>query len=343
MSKYKHFIAQNIAPLGARRIGIYNVNGDRVGQIPLDTLTPPTPGKKLYTFGAVSDIHLQYNTAKADFQKALTYFNEDENVDFVCVCGDLTSQGTAENLAVYPECVNAYSPDTPVYAIAGNHEAYDGSWSVSDEATIKTLVETYTGHPLRYTFMHDDDMYIMVGICADGAAFGEGGLQWLYETLEANRNKRCFVFQHLFTRSGCGDVAGAYTHVTLDDTTEGQVFLTLMQHYRNVVWFHGHSHIRYSGQEYGDMANLDTLYGMYSVHIPSLAVPRTADEHRTELDAESEGYVVDVYDNGIHLRGRDFVRGEFMPIASYWLDTTLQTIEAGTYTDSTGTIVTLGG
>ena len=31
---------------------------------------------------------------------------------------------------------------------------------------------------------------------------------------------------------------------------------------------------------------------------------------------------------------------EFLPIASYWLDTTLQTVEAGTYSDSTGTIIT---
>jgi hypothetical protein len=58
------------------------------------------------------------------------------------------------------------------------------------------------------------------------------------------------------------------------------------------------------------------------------------------IHADSEGYVVDVYENGIHLRGRDFVKGEFLPIASYWLDTTLQTIPAGTYTDSTGNIIT---
>lgn len=336
--KYSSFIPENVAPPGARRIGIYDARGNRAGQIPLGSLTPPVPGKKLYSFGAVSDIHLQYNTAQADFENALDFFNSLENVAFTCVCGDLTSQGTEAYLAVYQDFVAANSPDTPVYAIAGNHEAYDGSWGVSSEAIIKARIEAYTGRPLQYTFTQGNDVFIMVGICADGADFGEGGLQWLYETLEANRNKRCFVFQHLFTHSGSGDVAGAYTHVTLDNTTQGQVFLSLMQHYRNVIWFHGHSHVRFSGQEYGDTANLDTKYGRYSVHIPSLAIPRTADEHRTELDAESEGYVVDVYSNGIHLRGRDFVKGEFLPIASYWLDTTLQTIPAGTFIDSTGTI-----
>ena len=90
------------------------------------------------------------------------------------------------------------------------------------------------------------------------------------------------------------------------------------------------------------MANYEKVLGCHSVHVPSLAIPRTDADGDFEFQIEyqeSEGYVVDVYENGIHLRGRDFVKGEFLPIASYWLDTTLQTIPAGTYTDSTGTIV----
>lgn len=125
--------------------------------------------------------------------------------------------------------------------------------------------------------------------------------------------------------------------------TEGSVFKSLLKHYKNVVFFHGHSHMKFSMQEYGMTANYDKAFGIHSVHIPSLAVPRDdvdGDWVYDTLYSESEGYVVDVYENGIHLRGRDFVKGEFLPIASYWLDTTLQTIPAGTYKDSTGTIVT---
>ena len=49
---------------------------------------------------------------------------------------------------------------------------------------------------------------------------------------------------------------------------------------------------------------------------------------------------MDVYENHIVLKGRDFVDEKFVPIAIYQLDTTLQTIEEGTYTDSTGIINT---
>jgi DNA repair exonuclease SbcCD nuclease subunit len=340
---YKGFISENVAPKDARRIGIYDSNGNRVGQIPLGSLTPPTSGQKKYSFGALSDIHLQHTTAQGDFQRALTFFTDTEKVDFTCICGDLVGYYASEaNLSVFKNYVDSYSPNTPVYAIAGNHDVIAGeseNWASLDEATTNKWLETYTGHPRYYSFTQGNDVFVMVGLVSNYAPtmLSNAELQWLYETLEANRNKRCFVFMHVFPWDGSGDVLDAY-HTDLMAGNPGKVFYSLMKHYRNVIWFHGHSHVRFSGQEYGAMANIDTKYGMYSVHISSCAVPKTGDEHRTSLDSESEGYVVDVYENGIHLRGRDFVKGEFLPIASYWLDTTLQTIPAKTYTDSTGTI-----
>ena len=76
-----------------------------------------------------------------------------------------------------------------------------------------------------------------------------------------------------------------------------------------------------------------------------MAVPRDPDgTNLTEIYAESEGYIVDVYDDCIILNGRDFIDndadGHWLPIATYKIDTTLQTIEANTFTDDTGIIVT---
>ena len=160
--------------------------------------------------------------------------------------------------------------------------------------------------------------------------------------------KFCFVFFHVLPWGDSGNAGGIYNpDITsggnLFTGTQGTVFQSLMQHYKNVTLFHGHSHLKFELQRIDDKANYSDALGFRSVHIPSLAVPRDdANDDGTyeNVYADSEGYVIDVYENGIHLRGRDFVKGEFLPIASYWLDTTLQTIPAGTYTDSTGTIVT---
>lgn len=333
---YGALIPQNVATTGARRIGIYDSNGNRVGQIPLGSLTPPTAGQKQYSFGALSDIHLQYDTAQDDFRKALEYLNGTEDVEFTCVCGDLTSEGTAAELTAYKNAVVAYSPNTPVYAIMGNHDV---------RANLMNTIQHYTGHSLYYSIAHGNDVFIFVGNVADWttAVLSNAELQWLYETLEANRNKRCFLFEHIRPTNGCGNALGLYQRSGTTDWggTCGTVFESLLSHYKNVVFFHGHSHLKFYLQKYDKLANYDNVRGCHSVHIPSLAVPRddmNGDGVSDDVYAGSEGYVVDVYKDGIHLRGRDFVKGEFLPIASYWLDTTLQTIPAGTYTDSTGMI-----
>ena len=353
---YTDFIPQNIAPIGAKRIGVYNSKGNRVGQIPLGPLTPPAPAKKLYSFGAMSDIHLQEQTAQDDFRAALEYLNGTEDVAFTCICGDLTNNGTASELQVFKNYIDTYSADTPVYAIAGNHEAPSNDNSVTAESAIVGLgfdaLRPYTGQSLYYSFTHGDDVYIMVGEWAWSYKwpFSIAEMQWLYQTLEANRNKRCFVFQHLLSFDGSGnpypganpttDILGAETTVRYSNIP-GRIFLSLMRHYKNCIWFHGHSHTSFECQEGNPMANYDQVYGIHSVHIPSLAVPREyAESGYVKRYSESEGYVVDVYEDGVHLRGRDFVKGEFMPIASYWLDTTLKTVAAGTYSDPTGTITT---
>lgn len=334
MAKYDDFIPENVAPKNARRIGVYDSNGNRVGQIPLGKLALPSDrGAKLYSFGAIADVHIVYDTATDDFKRALTYLNDSEDVAFTCICGDLTDNGTAAQLAQYKQVVDAYSSDTPVYAMAGNHEKY---------STQPTLIEQYTGHPLYYSFTHGNDVFMMCGCYSwsNDGIFTQEYLQWVYETLEANRNKRCFIFEHVMPFGDSGN-PGAYYSFDMFAGTKGSVFQSLLRHYKNTVLFHAHSHTKFYLQNIDDKANYSEALGYRSVHIPSLAVPRdVANGALSGIYADSEGYVVDVYANGIHLRGRDFVKGEFLPIASYWLDTTLQTVEAGTYTDSTGTITT---
>ena len=289
----------------------------------------------MYSFGALSDVHIGYDTAVADFQRALSYLNTQEKVDFICICGDLTGDGSDSQLAQYKSIVDGYSSGTTVYAIAGNHEGM--------VAGIQSRIENYTGNPLYYSFEHGGDMFIMVGVIggdsySNSIVFAEGELKWLQETLEANRDKRCFVFQHIFagvtyaTSSGyateavCGNAGGLYTNWCWHDTAECQTFEALMKQYPNVIWFHGHSHLRYGLQKYGQLyANYSEAEGYKEVHIPSLAVPRQHDgdgDGKLDVLTEgSEGYVVDVYEKGVHLRGRDFAAGTFLPVASYWVET----------------------
>lgn len=337
---YIDFIAENVAPINIRRIGIYDNNGNRVGQIPLGSLTPPAYGKRLYSFGALSDVHVTYTTAENDFINALNYFNNEAKVDFISIAGDLAGNGTDEHLSKFKTLVDAHSLNTPIYVSAGNHDSLDANSSDRSEAEVSASMQKWTGQPLYYSFERGEDIYIFVGNCRD--VFSKAELQWLYETLETNRNRRCFLFQHIFAFEGCGNAFGLYPNNLLA-LPRGEVFKSLLRHYHNVIWFHGHSHTKFHGQEFNTMANYDKVFGCHSVHIPSISIPKTDADGDLNFQTEyqdSEGYVVDVYENGIHLRGRDFVKEQFLPIASYWLDTTLVEIPEKTYVDSTGTITT---
>lgn len=334
---YTDFIPQNVALKRARRIGIYDSNGNRVGQIPLGNLAMKNTGRKLYSFVVISDIHIGESTATDDYNRCLIWAND--NVDFVVECGDLIHGGSAASAAQieqYKACrANAR---IPVYAVAGNH---DGAYV----ANVENVIASYTGFPLYYTFTQGDDVFVMVGNVSSntGALFTSAELTWLANTLEANKNKRVFLVQHVRPDDVCGNALGIYVYDVWGGA-EQTTFENLLRKYPNVIFFHGHSHLKFYLQRYSDVANIDRTFGCWSVHVPSISVPRdtssVVNPSITTVYAHSEGYVVDVYENGIHLRGRDFVKGEFLPIASYWLDTTLQTVAAGTYTDETGTIVT---
>lgn len=338
--KYNKFIPQNIAPLGQKKIGVYNRYGNRVGQVPLGGLKPPDITKKKYSFGAISDAHITYTTGESDLINALNYFKNEAGVEFVCISGDLASSGIDSDLSKYKNIIDTNFPNFPIYVSAGNHDAYDADWNLRADTVVSASMQIYTGNPLYYSFEKGNDVFIFVGVCS--GTFSRAELQWLYETLEANRNKRCFLFEHVFAFEGCGNVFGLYTY-DLTNNIMFNVFKSLLRHYHNIIWFHGHSHTMFHGQEFGPMANYDKVFGCHSVHVPSCAIPRTDADGDYDFQIEyqeSEGYLVDVYENGIHLRGRDFVDKQFLPIASYWLDTTLKEIPEKTYVDSTGTIDT---
>ena len=342
---YSDLIPENVAPLNATKIGVYNSLLQRMGSITFPLSFSPALTEKLYSFGAISDSHLgqsptskndYYSTSTEDFIRAMTYFSNDEDLDFIAHCGDITVYSTEEELQLYNSLVNDYAGGLTLHAAAGNHEEY--LYISSD------YLEEYMGNPLYYYFTHGDDVYIIVGIMSshEDRLFMEGELQWLYEVLEKNRNKRCFVFQHILTEEGSGDAVDLLTTCKLSEYKTSLAFKNLMSHYQNAIHFHGHSHMSFELQQYSETANYDNVFGSHSVHIPSLSVPRGLSDDGTlkTMFEKSEGYVVDVYESGIYLRGRDFVNNQSMPIAQYYLDTTLKTIEENTFVDTTGLIDT---
>ena len=294
-----------------------------------DINNDPASERPLYSFGVLSDLHLQYGQddygGVADFQRALTYLQD--RVSFTCISGDLVAWagygdveyfGTINYMEQYKKCIEQYAGSMPVYECAGNHETYPQQ-GVSGTIDVDLWRET-TGKELYYSFSQGDDVFIFLSLKSTNKndLFADGGLNWLEETLETNKNKRCFVFQHCPALSDkSADPSGTWS--SLMDGTSGKEFVSLMKKYKNAVWFHGHTHVTLNIDEYP----VSDVLGYKSVHVPSLVSPRFYDESENMLqdyyfDEDgnkvwgslfSEGYIVDVYENKIVIKGVNFAAG----------------------------------
>lgn len=301
-------------------------------------------GNHLYSVGLLSDVHYQYETADTDWETACDYLDQRESVEAICIAGDLTSDGTQAHLNQWKSARNAHANNKPVYSCSGNHESYgDNAYMVTNPSNMRQYLDSeWTSETENYFVkIIENDVYIFIpifeGVKASKAntMFSATVLSWLETTLETYRNQRVFLFSHVppyqgYVPSGFWNGNGAYSlnlwgngGTILADRT---AFLALLAHYKNVIWFGGHSHIKYCYQE--TWANLNTARyntdGAQMVHVSSLTVPRDIIDGSVSgyIYAESEGAVMDVYPNHVIIRNRNFKDGKFIGIAQYIIDTT---------------------
>lgn len=186
--------------------------------------------------------------------------------------------------------------------------------------------------PLDNTVLSQtNDIFIMFGQPTPAAnSTWNDQIDWLEATLEANKDKRCFVFEHLTLNSDSGNPENV--HNAYWGSFENRL-VSILSKYENAILFHGHSHMQFQEQTKVTYSNYSTERGFKSVHIPSTSYTRyMVDKNgdgvwnsgdKGELADGAQGYICDVYKDCIVLKGYDFQTNEFVPIAQYCIDTTL--------------------
>lgn len=332
----KDLINYNIAPYSATKIGAYDSNGVKVTEIPLEKFKPGY-GDRLYRFGLLSDVHNNAGAnsgsenasseSREDLERALKFFNDKESVWATCIAGDLTDTGAEDQLQIYKTNVDTNSPNTPVYACAGNHDCRS---NVSD-----AIWEQYTGNKRCFEITKGNDHFLFFGMSKEsmgpsGSPYTQENIDWLRNKLDKYRNERCFIFMHLFFPDRSGNLKRLYTSNNWLGGNQLTQIQSLSDHYRNTVWFSGHSHWKWSSQMYEQKANVwksDT--SGWCVHVPSCAIPKyiaNANAGTSYAPLDSEGAIIDVYDNYIDIRAMDLKNGKYLPIGHYRLDTTLVSV-----------------
>lgn len=348
---YESFINSNVAPYSAAAIGIFNSNGELINKINIDGFKPSYTDR-LFRFGILSDVHnnnvgSQSTEDIADLTNALSVLNSIESVNMTCICGDITQGGRPAQFAVYRDTVSANSPNTPVYTTTGNHDC------PSSGGLLDTDWEPYTGNAKTFEIIKQiggkNVPFLFLGmnlysVGDAGMPYLDTDLDWLEEKLEEYRNERVFVITHLFFPTKAGNFKQIYPSNNWLGGSQLERLQAMNERYLNSIWFSGHSHWKWYLQKYEDKANVYRSYDDngnptcgWTVHIPSCASPIDSNgvSSRVSKPLESEGGIVDVYNDYIVLRGIVFKKesdseytNKYEPIAQYKLDTTLITIPA---------------
>ena len=337
LTYYNGYISQNIAPLEAETIGIYDADDTRLAGFQTETLRPSYTDTPLYSFGLLSDVHIGKSSsykADSDFENALKFFNE-QNVEMTCICGDITQNNKESEYAKYAEITA--KANAPVYTTTGNHDC-TGDTGVNVEWWTK-----YTGQPLVFEKTIErngkTDHFLFFGMSYYNftSAYLEENFVWLEEKLEEYRNERCFVITHMFFPDRAGNLKDIYPSGNWLKGEQLARMKGLCDRYVNTLWLSGHSHWKWSLQEYQDRANIYRNYSGnqatsgWCVHVSSCAEPITSDgTSRESVPEGSEGAIVHVYENYVEILGMDLLNRKYIPIATYRLDTSLQDVAAKT-------------
>lgn len=272
-----------------------------------------------YKFGLLSDVHIDGDgsdeaSSISDLNNALQFF-ESEGCEFVAYCGDMSLDGRSEDFTALKSCLDAAT--IPQYTIRGNHDAY----AVNNgylEATGRTIED--------YTIVKGNDLFIFMShhIGSDQGAIPENKITWLSNLFNNNKNKRIFFFYHTPFRGTSGDGGGGlYPYYMLDGSTDTQkAFKSLLENNPNVIFMHGHSHMKFELEDSYPNANHYHVEGQwYDIHVPSCAKPRTSDSSSSNgvanLNAGSQGYVVEVHADKVLFKPRDFIAGEYLTKYDY--------------------------
>ena len=270
-------------------------------------------GDKMYTFGATSDIHLRsdnYGNGIDDFNRTLPLL-QNLGAEFIGIAGDIGYNGTTDELELYQTALNNLAT-VPVHPVRGNHDKpfTDANW------------QTYTGFAPNHEMVYNGDVFLFMSMdyvnnTTNAVETGYStGLAWLKERLARYKGARIFVFCHYPPSGYSGLADGQYYGWTSTATEDDELVSALLQT-KNVILFTGHTHYRLNVEETYDSINIYRFNNSKAafVHVPSNSRPRDKDGNTVEQ--YSEGYIVDVYEQGVVLRGVDFVSGEFMPDYEY--------------------------
>ena len=268
--------------------------------LPVSMLIPPAdgyaaknPDELITSFTVLSDIHIEGNNYPTfqEYTEILKDIRNSSDNDTLVFLGDNTMNGQDIESIFFYGALKLARPAKNLILAPGNHDYGNGNGDYEKyEKRFKRYAD-FAGCDIDNSYYYrviDGCYFIVLSTESDsvnGIDISDEQLGWLKITLEkaAEEDKPIFVFSHHpvnYIEYGPSDRLSD----VLDD-------------YENVIFFCGHTHFSLSPY------SVSETNGVLSVNIPK------SSEHETEGYETGVGAVVEVYDNEVLLRFRDFDDG----------------------------------
>lgn len=260
------------------------------------------PDELITSFVAVSDIHVETNNPEAysKLKSVLEGIKAAEDVDTVVYTGDNVMNGQVLEDLFFYSALKAVNPAENNIVLAGNHDYGNGAEG-TDSAKLRQkylynnlLLGNVLNNDYFYRVIDGVYMVCLVSERPDTEDFTMTlkQLTWLEGVLKEaeEADARVFVFNHYPLR-----------YLDKDGTEGAEVdkaeLAALLKEYDVELFIHGHIH---------DDIDANNFYNSYGVDCINLC-------RVTEItDYEAgDGIVVEVYENEIVVRVRNFIKGEW--------------------------------
>ncbi len=254
------------------------------------TYTAENPEEVIMSFSAVSDIHVESNNPKPYnvFYDVLKGLKSGGDNDAVVFLGDNTMNGqTIENLFFFT-AVRAMKGADNIFVALGNHDIGNGEGDYnkfSNEYIFNNRF--YLGNkinkPYYYKVVNGCYMIFLASedLAVNDCFMTEEQLTWLRGVLDEAEasGKPIFVFNHhpLYQLIG----------------VERDALAEILNDYEDVLYLYGHTHKELDEYSFGVEGGVDVIN-----------VPRAT--------AEGNGVVVEVYEDEVLVRGRNFISNEWV-------------------------------
>lgn len=311
-------------PEGAETVLAYKL-GALAGTMEIPENKIADYGEKIYSFGALSDVHFnRYNGSLSGDDACITFpnalnFLDALGVSMVGISGDISSNGERNAFEKYNTIASNY--DFPVYTCTGNHDVSSYYTHENWRELMNTGVygdvkadgvKDVAGNGIDFVYAPEEgkgDVFIFLSQYqwdydeADSRILEDRQLDWLEIQLEKYKDETVYLFFHTFLNNpiegenpymGEGNLennVGRHYDLPFTEGCADEIrFEALMEKYENVVYFNGHSHWAYDMQKFNPNLNIANYGGEYAtmVHISSVSSPRRT---TANIDDSSEHYM----------------------------------------------------